>query len=122
MRKEALRNILAAVGLVVICVVALAIFISIFTGGGVTGDKVAVVDIAGVITDPYEVNKTLRELGERDDVKAVVIRIESPGGAVGPSQEIHREIQRLRKKRRSSPRWALSRPQAGTTPRSRLTR
>ena len=39
MRKEALRNILAAVGLVVICVVALAIFISIFTGGGVTGDN-----------------------------------------------------------------------------------
>ena len=99
MRKEALRNILAAVGLVVICVVALAIFISIFTGGGVTGDKVAVVDIAGVITDPYEVNKTLRELGERDDVKAVVIRIESPGGAVGPSQEIHREIQRLKEKK-----------------------
>lgn len=95
----AFRNILAAFGAVVICVIALAIVISIVSGGGVTGDKVAVVDIRGVIADPYEVNKTLRELGERDDVKAVVLRIESPGGAVGPSQEIHGEILRLKEKK-----------------------
>lgn len=94
----AFRNILAAIGAVFISVVALAVVISIFTGG-VTGDKVAVVDIKGVIADPYEVNKTLRELGERDDVKAVVLRIESPGGAVGPSQEIHGEILRLKVKK-----------------------
>jgi len=74
----ALRNILAAFGAVVVCVIALAIVISIVSGGGVTGDKVAVVDIQGVIADPYEINKTLRELGERDDIKAVVLRIESP--------------------------------------------
>lgn len=95
----AFRNILAAIGAVFISAVALAIVISVFTGGGVTGDKVAVVDIKGVIADPYEVNETLRELGERDDVKAVVLRIESPGGAVGPSQEIHGEILRLKVKK-----------------------
>jgi len=95
----ALRNILAAFGAVVVCVIALAIVISIVSGGGVTGDKVAVVDIQGVIADPYEINKTLRELGERDDIKAVVLRIESPGGAVGPSQEIHGEILRLKEKK-----------------------
>lgn len=99
MKKEALRNILAAFGAVFISIAALAVLIGIFSEGGVTGEKVAVVDIAGVITDPYEINKTLRELGERDDVKAVVVRIESPGGAVGPSQEIHREIQRLKEKK-----------------------
>ncbi|MBI2400503.1 MAG: signal peptide peptidase SppA [Deltaproteobacteria bacterium] len=95
----ALRNILAAFGAVVACVIALAIVIGIVSGGGVTGDKVAVVDIQGVIADPYEINTTLRELGERDDVKAVVLRIESPGGAVGPSQEIHGEILRLKEKK-----------------------
>lgn len=100
MKKEALRNILAAFGAVFVSIIAIAVLIGIFSEGGVTGEKVAVVDIAGVITDPYEVNQTLREFGERDDVKAVVVRIESPGGAVGPSQEIHREIQRLREKKK----------------------
>ena len=99
MKKEALRNILAAFGAVFISIVALAVLIGIFSEGGVTGEKVAVVDIAGVITDPYEVNKTLRELGDRDDVKAVVVGIEAPGGAGGPSQEIHRESQRLKEKK-----------------------
>lgn len=95
----ALRNILAAFGAVVLSVIILAVLIGIFTGGGVTGDKVAVVDIMGVITDPYEVNQTLRELADRDDVKAVVLRIESPGGAVGPSQEIHGEVLKLKEKK-----------------------
>jgi len=99
MKKEALRNLLAAIGAVFVSIVVIAVFIGIVTKGSVTGDKVAVVDITGVITDPFEVNRTLRELGERSDVKAVVLRIESPGGAVGPSQEIHREIQRLREKK-----------------------
>lgn len=99
MKKEALRNLLAAIGAVFVSVVIIAVFIGIVTKGSVTGDKVAVVDITGVITDPLEVNRTLRDLGERSDVKAVVLRIESPGGAVGPSQEIHREIQRLREKK-----------------------
>jgi protease-4 len=99
MRQGAFRNILAAFGAVCFSVIAIAIIIGIFSGGGVTGDKVAVVDIQGVIADPYEVNQALRELGDRDDVKAVVLRIESPGGAVGPSQEIHGEILRLREKK-----------------------
>jgi protease-4 len=95
----ALRNILAAFGAVFLGVFALAVLIGIFAGEGVTGDKVAVVDIQGVITDSYEVNQTLRDLGEREDVRAVVLRIESPGGAVGPSQEIHSEVLRLREKK-----------------------
>jgi protease-4 len=99
MRQGAFRNILAAFGAVCLSVIAIAIFIGIVFEGGVTGDKVAVVDIQGVIADPYEVNRMLREFGDRDDVKAVVLRIESPGGAVGPSQEIHGEILRLREKK-----------------------
>lgn len=99
MRREAFRNVLAAIGAVFVAVVVLIILISIFSGKGVTGDKVAVVDIRGVIADPYDINETLREFGDREDVKAVVLRIESPGGAVGPSQEIHREIQRLKEKK-----------------------
>ena len=44
--------------------------------------------------------RRLKVLEERDDVKAIVVRIDSPGGAVGPSQEIHGEIKRLREKKK----------------------
>lgn len=92
-----LKNILAAVGAVVVVVIFLMIFLSlIFGGGGLGVDKVAVVSLEGVITDPTEIARELKEYGEREDVKAVVLRIDSPGGAVGPSQEIHQEIKRLR--------------------------
>ena len=92
------KNVLAAVGAVFIIITVLSALLSlIFGGGGLTGaDKVAVVKLEGLITDPADVTGELRAYGERDDVKAVVLRIESPGGAVGPSQEIHREILRLR--------------------------
>lgn len=99
MRREALRNVLAAFGAVFVAVIVLSILIGLFSDGPVSGDKVAVVDIRGIIADPYDINEELREYGDRDDVKAVVLRIETPGGAVGPSQEIHREIQKLKEKK-----------------------
>ena len=94
-----LKNILAAAGAVFIIVIVLSIVVGVFASGAITGDKVAVVELLGVIADSTEINQELKDLGDRDDVKAVVVRIDSPGGAVGPSQEIHREIRKLREKK-----------------------
>ncbi len=58
------------------------------------GDKVGVIEITGVISESSQVIQNLKKLREEDNVKAIVIRIDSPGGAVGPSQEIFREIQK----------------------------
>jgi protease-4 len=44
--------------------------------------------------------KRLRECGKNDRVKAVVLRIDSPGGVVGPSQEIHEEVKKLAAKKK----------------------
>jgi protease-4 len=49
--------------------------------------------------DPERILKALRRFEQDDGLKAVVVRIESPGGAVGPSQEIHDEVLRLAKKK-----------------------
>ncbi|PIE69972.1 MAG: signal peptide peptidase SppA [Deltaproteobacteria bacterium] len=57
-----------------------------------SGEQIGVVDIVGVITDARPVIEGLRYFREQDDVKAIVVRIDSPGGGVGPSQEIYREI------------------------------
>ena len=76
-------------------------FIVLLIGGGLPfGDKVAVVEVEGIITEPESINKQIKEFGERDDIKAIVVRINSPGGGVGPSQEIYREIKRVSAKKK----------------------
>ncbi len=74
--------------------IILSIIVSFFYVGG---DKVAVLEIKGLISDSSEINKDLVAFREREDVKAIVLRIDSPGGAVGPSQEIYREVQKIKK-------------------------
>ncbi len=61
-----------------------------------SGQKVGVVSIQGPITDSREVIRQLKVLRESEAVKAIVVRINSPGGAVGPSQEIYREVMKTR--------------------------
>jgi protease-4 len=60
------------------------------------GPKVAVVPIEGEIFEARETVERLRGYAEDQAVRAIVVRINSPGGAVAPSQEIFAEIRRLR--------------------------
>jgi protease-4 len=67
-----------------------------------SGPRIGVVEVKGPIgegmgegVDPEEVMKHLRRFADDDGMKAVLVRIDSPGGAVAPSQEIHDEIRRL---------------------------
>ncbi len=60
-----------------------------------TGNVVGVVEVKGIILDSQETIRQLRECDKNDRVKAVVLRIDSPGGVVGPSQEIHEEVKKL---------------------------
>ncbi|MFH2219410.1 MAG: signal peptide peptidase SppA [Pseudomonadota bacterium] len=56
------------------------------------GEKVGIVEITGVISDANDTLQQLKSFREDESIKAIILRIESPGGAVGPSQEIFREI------------------------------
>lgn len=97
MKGSLIKNIFAAVGAFFVAMVVLVIALSMVVGGGISGDKVAVVELRGIIADPTDFQRELKELAERDDVKALIVRIDSPGGAVGPSQEIHGEIKKAAK-------------------------
>lgn len=81
-----------------------AVFSSLFAFSGKTGfelgEKVGVVEILGVIVDAGQAIEQLKAFRENPSIKAVVIRIDSPGGAVGPSQEIYREIRKTAEKKR----------------------
>jgi protease-4 len=63
-------------------------------------NKVGVVEVTGVISDAKATLNHLKKFRENDAIKAVVMRINSPGGAVGPSQEILAEINRTREKKK----------------------
>ncbi len=58
---------------------------------------VGVVQVEGMIRSPDEVLKQLRRFRDREDIRAIVVRVDSPGGAVAPSQEIHDAIARTAK-------------------------
>jgi protease-4 len=66
----------------------------------VSKEKVGVVEIKGLITDSRAALKQLDRFKEDPAIKAIVVRINSPGGAVGPSQEILREIEKVRQKKK----------------------
>ena len=64
------------------------------------GDKIAVVEIHGVITQSFPVIDEIHHHLADDAVKAIILRIDSPGGGVGPSQEIYREVLKAKQKKK----------------------
>ncbi|MFZ2447923.1 MAG: signal peptide peptidase SppA [Syntrophobacteraceae bacterium] len=60
----------------------------------VKNNRVGVVEVKGTITNSQETVKQLKEFRKDSSVKAIIVRIDSPGGAVGPSQEVYTEIRR----------------------------
>ena len=60
------------------------------------GEKVGVIEVVGVIANSRETIEQLKRFREDDEIRAIVIRVDSPGGVVGPSQEIYREIVRTK--------------------------
>src|SRR5690348_4588626 len=63
-----------------------------------TEDRIALVRIEGVILDSQSTVTDLKRFGENPSIKAIVLRIDSPGGGVVPSQEIYDAVQRVRNK------------------------
>lgn len=58
--------------------------------------KVGIINISGIISSSREVVEQLEDFGKDDRIKALVIRIDSPGGGVAASQEIYAAIKRLK--------------------------
>ena len=56
--------------------------------------RVALVSIEGPIVDSMDVVKEIKEHTTDRSIKAIILRIDSPGGAVGPSQEIYEEVKK----------------------------
>jgi protease-4 len=62
------------------------------------GDRIAVIPVEGVIDSEMAktVNRHLKQYGDDSRVKAIILRVDSPGGGVSASQEIYREVKRVK--------------------------
>jgi protease IV len=78
------------------------VYLTLRAGGAETasltsfGDRIGVVDLEGVILDPKTVVKQLKDFGDDDSIKAIILHVNSPGGGVAASEEIYREVKRIR--------------------------
>lgn len=59
-----------------------------------TKEGVGIVELKGMIVSSEETIESLTDFRKNSDIKAIVLRIDSPGGAVGASQEIYEEVGR----------------------------
>lgn len=97
------------VGIVVVLALALLFSFSLQVARIMMGDLpatmsseegVGYLEVKGPIIDSDETIKQIQELKKKTNIKAVVFRIDSPGGVVGPSQEIHEEVKKLAEKKK----------------------
>ena len=89
-----------SVKITLIIIAAVIAFLVIFgrlfiRGGEGMGDKVAIVEIKGTITDSEEIIAQIHQHRDNSGVKALVLRIDSPGGSVAPVQEIFGELEKI---------------------------
>jgi len=64
------------------------------------GEKIAIIEVRGVILDAQPVVEKLVKLRKNEKIKAIILRIDSPGGGVGPAQEIHAEVKKAQKEKK----------------------
>ena len=103
MTKSRNRAVFGVLFLVLLFFIVLMVFasytISAFQAesGGLSDPRgqIAVVKVEGVIMDSKETIELLHRAEKAKDVKAIIVRVNSPGGAVGPTQEIYQEIRRI---------------------------
>ena len=88
-KKLSVKNIL------IFLVLAIFLYSAFMTINPV--NKIAVLEITGVIRTPKKYLKSIDTFIDDESVKAVIVRIDSPGGTVGSSQEIYDSLIELNK-------------------------
>jgi protease-4 len=85
-------------GLFVVSLFAIMAVMSDGEGFSAGGDRIAMIPVEGVIDDQMAKNVTrhLKQYGDDSRVKAIILRVDSPGGGVSASQEIYREVKRVK--------------------------
>ena len=80
-------------GLLVLLVI-ISLFLTLFQKNIPLGNRLALIRIEGPIIDAKDAIDEIKEYTGDKSIKAIVLRVDSPGGAVAPSQEIYEEVKK----------------------------
>ncbi len=100
--KESTKVFLWVIGILLAVGVVIVLVISSLGPGRIESDlsgpgaKVAVVNLTGTILASRPIVSQLKSMAENRSVKAIVLRVDSPGGGVAASQEIFEEVKAIR--------------------------
>ncbi len=94
-----MKKVCIVLAFLIVITLILSLFLVMVNRELPIGEKVAIVRVEGPIISSDRVIEELRGYGKDPSVKAVVLRVESPGGAVAPSQEIYEEVRKLKDKK-----------------------
>ena len=102
-RHPILRGLLISAGVALALLVLLVGLVAV-VGGGLgerfaLGKSIGLLELRGVITDAGDAIEALDRFRKQESIVAVVLRIDSPGGAVAPSQELYDAVWRVREKK-----------------------
>jgi protease-4 len=73
------------------------LFLIIFNSNDTNENSIAIVNIDGVIVESDKIVKALDAFNKDVNIKAIILRINSPGGSVAPSQEIYEKVYQLKR-------------------------
>ncbi|TXD39377.1 signal peptide peptidase SppA [Lujinxingia vulgaris] len=99
MKKRGIITLVAIFGALFFgLMVFIAVLITAFSPEGFSGpgESIGVVEVEGTIMDAKDTIEDIRRFQKDDNIKAVVVRVNSPGGAVAPSQEIYEAVKDLK--------------------------
>ena len=95
------RRLLWTIGGGLLTLLAILFFLGFFLAReGSGGGRIGLIRIEGVIADSREALDQLEKFQRSQTIRAVVLRINSPGGGVAPAQEIYEELNKTRSQHR----------------------
>ena len=81
---------------ILLSIIILIIILSIpFDSKNTYKSKIAILEINGTIMDSKKIVDDLNDFNNNDNIKAIIIRLNTPGGAVAPSQEIYNKVKNI---------------------------
>jgi protease-4 len=94
-KKSPLAKRLLFLALILLALVGISSITSEWVQQG-TKNRIGIVDIIGLISDSQYIVNQVKKFRQDKRIRGIILRIDSPGGAVGPSQEIYDEVLKTR--------------------------
>lgn len=97
MEKGRIKKFIKYTGIFLVGFFIILIIYNLFAPDEPIGEKIALIEINGPIYNSRNITEQIHKYRDDKSVKAIVLRIDSPGGIVAPTQEIYRELTRVEK-------------------------